>query len=296
MGMKTVIFFMWFLGICIFSVQGQDLVITTEGDTLNCKVTEKTETVLHFNIMRNGERYLTKIPLSHVVTYKKGYYVEKKKKNVAPKEKSEKREVTDNLRTRLALDLGIGHFTQGANFGALSSEEFFDITGNGINLQLRAQRYWGKHFGAGVTYSLFRYSDSADDLYDFQLGKVDMDQKIFLHVITPTFNVNLPLRNRKHSFVLELGLGYVGYKEKLTLNKVNIDGNGGAFNTSFAVSYEYEFSRNLAVGVQLSESYATLDKMKYQSGGEHMTLKLNDSEGDILLVSFSVGLRFRGKK
>ena len=59
----------------VFSMQAQDLIVTQEGDSLNCRITQiDLSGLLRFLFKHKGEIRSTLLPLKQVRSYQYAYY------------------------------------------------------------------------------------------------------------------------------------------------------------------------------------------------------------------------------
>lgn len=204
-------------------------------------------------------------------------------------------------RTRIALDGGwaynIGTIYE-VNPPALSS--YLDKLQSGYNFRVSAQRFWGGALGVGVTYALFHASHTAPNasLVDPERGYVKdyLKDNIYMHFAGATCNCWLSSgRNKKNAFIVEVGLGYMGYRNKGMLMTRKIDVINNTYGWIFATGYDFGISKRLALGVQFSLIGAPVEKIKYSSDVVE-TKDLKDDKGSLGYLNLSLGLRFRGYK
>src|SRR5690606_33726394 len=81
------------------SLQAQDLIITNEGDSINCKITKVTSRNVYFTFIHNSEVRETLLPLDKVKLQHPNYY----KHSVLPPEKLK---IKDYPSLRLAVSGG----------------------------------------------------------------------------------------------------------------------------------------------------------------------------------------------
>ena len=79
---KAIILFIFTL--YFLSSFAQDLIVTTEGDSLNCKITKEAPDYIYFTYNHEGEIRKTLLTFSSVRSYQKDYF----EKSEIPQEKS----------------------------------------------------------------------------------------------------------------------------------------------------------------------------------------------------------------
>jgi hypothetical protein len=62
------------LTISSISVYSQDLIVTSEGDSLNCKITKIKEDIIYFTFKHQDEIRSTLVPANQVRSYQYNYY------------------------------------------------------------------------------------------------------------------------------------------------------------------------------------------------------------------------------
>jgi len=68
------LFVVLFVAIFIGSGRGQDLIVTTEGDSINCKITKAEPDYIYFTFKHKGEMRNTLLSVAQVKTYTYNYY------------------------------------------------------------------------------------------------------------------------------------------------------------------------------------------------------------------------------
>jgi len=165
----------------------------------------------------------------------------------------------------------------------------------------------GYHFGGDITYYfteslgfggkcvVFKSSNSMnisiEDTYgDRVYGK--MSDNITNLFIGPMFSTTFLDWNQNNAFILNLSLGYMGYKNNgVLIDKLIIKGNTMGF--SWDIGYDISLSEKFSLGLQLSLTSGVLSKLKFSDGIRTETIKLEKGEHENLSrIDFSIGLRF----
>jgi hypothetical protein len=55
-------------------VRAQDLIVTTKGDSINCKITQEAAEFIHFAYMKEGKPFKTLLHVRKIETFQKGFY------------------------------------------------------------------------------------------------------------------------------------------------------------------------------------------------------------------------------
>lgn len=291
--MKKFIFILCFLSSLNMVSNAQDLIITTEGDTLNCKITKQKGNYVYFIFKHENETRNTLLSIEQINKLKKNYFSkpEVSASIYAANMKS------DNSYC-FFIDAG-GGFRSADIYetGSEDVDDFLKKLKNGFHLSLGAIRYWGEYFGAGVEYSLFKASHSMNDIHASGgvIGKTKNNTSI--HYVGPSFNMRFASHRNLNAFVISMGIGYLGYKDKLDMDGQSITFTGGNIGYTTSIGYDIALSEKAALGFKLSIVSGSLSKMKFSLGPQQETLELEGDERENLSrINISVGLRFMGKQ
>ncbi|MNR02866.1 hypothetical protein D3C85_1187360 [compost metagenome] len=161
----------------------------------------------------------------------------------------------------------------------------------------------GSHFGADITYfvkptwglgaKFSQFSTSNSGVANVQGIPMSMSDDIAHTFIGPSFSTKYTTANTKHTFVFALALGYLGYNNDATLGGQPVKITGGTFGSALDAAYDFNITKNIAIGAQLSMTGGTLGKLTYNSGGMTTTETFDKDEKESLSrLDFSLGARF----
>ncbi len=283
-----ILFFILFTANTIFS---QDLVITSKGDSINCKITKVNSDNIYFTFKYEDEIRSRLMPLLKVEKHIFNYY--------AISEVPENKHIGhDNYNHfRLAINGGFGY-----RIGVIPddiSPEFKDYikelkTGYVYSGDL--SYFITKYIGFGLKYNFFNASNSMDDIYiedmfgNRRYGKMSDD--ISITFIGPTFTTRFIKANKNDAIILNVGVGYLGYNNDLVIiDKYNI--SGSSMGLTFDFGYDIALSSDLALGIQLSIISGSLFQYTLDDGNTKEIIILEEGEFESLnRIDLSVGLRF----
>jgi len=273
------------------SIFSQDLIVTNDGDSINCKITKvKTENI-YFTFKHKDEIRSTLLPVSNIKTHQFDYY----QTSEVPKEKVSAYQDYQHFR----FSINAGYSYQIAKVAESVPSDFKDYVNelkSGYHFGGDLIYYFTEPLGFGIKYYIFKSSNSADNIYRQDIngsttyGKMSDD--ITISFIGPTFSTRLLSLDKSNALILNLSLGYMGYSN----DKVVIDSykmTGSTMGLSFDIGYDIGLSENLSLGFQISLLNGTLFEYEWNDGSTTKTIDLKKEEYESLRrIDFSVGLRF----
>lgn len=270
----------------------QDLIVTNEGDSINCKITKVKTDNIYFTFKHKEEFRSTLLPMSNVRTHQFEYY----QTSEVPAEKIVGYE--NYQRFRIAINGGYSYMP--AKISENTPSDFKDYAKelkSGYHFGFDASYYFTEPLGFGVKYFVFKSKNSLDNIYaedidgNRRYGKMSDD--ITISFIGPTFSTRLLNSDKTNAFILGLSIGYIGY----TNNYVLIDDfemTGSTAGFVFEIGYDIGLSENVSLGFQISSIAGNLFEYKISDGVNTETVKLDSDEDELISTShidFSVGLR-----
>ncbi len=269
----------------------QDLIVTSDGDSINCKITRIKADNIYFTFSYNGEIRSTLLPKSSVNFYQADYY----EISEVPADK-----VIGNPEYRhLTLSLMGGYAYRTARLSDDIQPEFRDYIKNlksGYHLNGNLTYYVSELLGIGLIYDFSNASNSMDDIYledefgNRRYGMMSDDIKVTF--IGPTLSSRLMNRKKTSALLINLSLGYMGYVDEIVL----IDRyrkTGGTIGMGLDFGYDIILSEKISLGFQLSLLSGTLYSYYLDDGITKEKYELEPGEYDGLSrMDLSVGLRF----
>jgi len=282
-----------FLVLVFFSqvVLSQDLIVTTSGDSINCKITKVKNENIYFTFKHKDEIRNTLLPLERVSYHSANFF----QTSEVPKDKITGH--VDYQRFRFSINAGLGYET--AKIGDAVPSDFKDYVRqlkSGFVFGADLSYYFSEVIGVGVKYAQFNSSNSLDNIYIEdsqgvrQYGR--MSDKLSVSFIGPTFSTRFLNGRKDRAFFLSLGLGYMGYNDdKVMVNKYKM--TGGTFGVSYDIGYEFNLSKKTNLGIQLSLISGNLFKYKWDDGTSVQTIELEKDEYESLSrIDLTIGLVF----
>ena len=274
------------------SIYSQDLIVTNDGDSINCKITKVKTDNIYFTFKHKNEVRSTLLPVSSVKEHLFDFY----QLSEVPKDKVIGYENYPHL--RIAVSGGYSYMTaKVAETVPSDFKNYVKELKSGYHLGGDITYYFSEIFGAGGKYFVFKSSNSMDNIYAENLvtGEItygNMSDDLTTSFIGPMFSSRFLNHNKKNAFLMNASLGYLGYSnDKIFIDKYKI--TGGTMGMSLDLGYDIEFSEKLSLGFQLSFVSGTLFEYNVNDGVKTEKIKLNTGEYESLSrIDFSIGLRF----
>jgi hypothetical protein len=282
------------LGILIFvsnSIFSQDLIVTNDGDSINCKITKVKTDNIFFTFKHKDEIRSTLLPVSNIKTHQFDYF----QTSEVPKDKIVG--YANYQHFRIAINGGYSYQTAKVAESVPSDfKDYIRELKSGYHFGGDLTYYFTEPLGFGFKYYLFKSSNSLDNIYledaDGNRTYGKMSDDLTISFIGPTFSTRLLSHDKKNAFLMNLSLGYMGYSnDKVIIDKYKM--TGSTMGLSFDIGYDIGLSENLSLGFQISFLTGTLFEYEWNDGTKTETIKLEKGEYESLnRIDFSVGLRF----
>ncbi|OFX69203.1 MAG: hypothetical protein A2X12_11530 [Bacteroidetes bacterium GWE2_29_8] len=274
----------------------QDLIVTKENDSINCKITKVKNNIVFFIRKHNTNFNNNLLSINQISSTKYNYY---KDDAISTEKISLYNEFYPHW--RLSGNKGYNYL-----IGIISNDVSYEFKQyvkelkKGTNYSIDLSYYMKNKFGVGFQYKLFHTFNEMDNIYIItstgatKYGKMSDD--ITTVFIGPFFTTRLLSMNKLNAFVANIGIGFINYYDK----KVVVDNYTITANTiglSFGVGYDVGLSKNIAVGMQLAFTLGGLSEYQLKDGSSTQTVKLpSDSYESLNRIDLSLGLRLNSSK
>jgi len=289
--MKNILVSVLFLALLVPSFS-QDLIITGDNDSINCKITRIKADNIYFTFRYNDEIRSTLLPKSSVSYYQLDYF----EVSEVPADKIIRN--PEYRHFRLSFMGGYSYRTvKLADDIQPDFRDYIKKLKSGYHLNGNLTYYVSEHFGIGLMYSFSNASNSLDNIYlEDEFGNRRygvMSDDITITFVGPSFSSRVMNRNKTSALLTNLSLGYMGYVDDLVvIDKYRK--TGGTIGMALDFGYEIGLSEKLSLGFQLTLLSGTLYSYYWDDGITKEKYDLEPDEYDGLSrVDLSVGLRFR---
>ncbi len=272
------------------SIFSQDLLITNEGDSLNCKITKIKKDNIYFTFKHKDEIRSTLLPSNQVKYYQYNFY----QKAIVPSNKIVGNEIYPHL--RIAINGGWSYrIARLADNIPSDFKPYMEDLKSGYHYGGDISYFFSEQLGFGFKY--YNYlSKNEIEIYvnqangTTQYGK--MSDNISINFIGPSFSSRFLNQNKQNSFLLTLAIGYMGYKDDATLI-TDFSLKGGTLGLCWDIGYDIGLSKELSIGFQLSFLLGVLREYEFSDNVKTETIKLKESSYENLSrIDLSIGLRF----
>jgi hypothetical protein len=279
--------------VIVGSLQAQDLIVTNNGDSINCKITKTTKDYIYFTFKHNTEIRNTLLSVNQVAAQQKSYFSES--------------EVPANYRYkeifphfRVAVDGGWQYRTVKLADGiSVDLQDHYRKMKSGFHYDLQAAYFFTESMGVEAMFSqqFFGNNLGYGELTDAEgnlIGSGDFNEKISFNYVGVNYLIRLFDSRKKNSWLFSIGLGYMGYNDRLFFDGVErLKMTAGTLGTNISVGYDIGLSEKFSIGFKLSLLGGSFRNYKQTRDGitANKTMPDKTSEG-LETIKLSVGLRF----
>ena len=275
------------------AIYSQDLIVTNDGDSINCKITKVKQDNVYFTFIHKDEIRNTLLPTSDISFYQTNFYQTSEiPKNMVVGYK-------DYPKLRIAVNGGYSYLTAKISKNVPNDlKDYIKKLKSGYHFGCDITYYYSEICGVGGKCSVFKSSNSIDDIYvqdiDGSIRYGKMSDNLTSLFVGPTFSTRFLSNNKKNAFLLDVSMGYMRYSNNMVLiEKYKIIGH--TVGLAIDAGYDISLTKNLSLGLQVSWIIGSLGA--YTLSGYGMpypqTIKLQAGEHESLSrLDFSVGLRY----
>lgn len=285
-------FFLLCIVLSFGKVHAQDLLITGEGDTLNCKISKIEKGNIYFTFRYKGEIRNTLLPSYQVKKYQYNYFP----KAEVPAEKVIVKQPYQHF--RLAVNAGWS-YRMATLSGNIPSQfmQYVEKLKSGYHFGIDAGYFVSEPIALGAKFNLFHTSNQMDNISVTQQNGTQlngmMKDDITITFLGPSLYTRLMSNNKKGAFVSGLSIGYLSYTDNATvIYDFSIKGNTIGFVAD--IGYDFSLSPSLILGLLFSYSSGSISSVEISDGVSSTTIQLpNGQKESLSRIDLSVGLRFQ---
>lgn len=280
----------WFVN-SFTTLFAQDLILTNQGDSINCKITKVKTDNIYFTFKHKDEFRSTLLPLADIVTHQFNFYQtgEVKEEYIVGYENYQ--------HFRLAFNGGYSYHTAKlAETVPSDFKNYYNELKSGYHFGGDITYYFTEPLGLGFKYYVFKTTNTMDNIYredlDGNRTYGHMRDDLTISFIGPTFSTRLLNQAKSNAVLMNMSLGYMGYSNDLVLIE-QYKMTGRTLGLALDIGYDIGLSKNVSLGFQISFLTGTLFKYDWNDGVTTQTVDLKEGEYNSLnRIDFSVGLRF----
>ncbi|MDD6210347.1 MAG: hypothetical protein PUB21_07070 [Bacteroidales bacterium] len=278
----------WFIIIILFisgSIYAQDLIITTDNDSINCHISKIENGFISFSYINDGETENTGISENDVKSYQFAYF---KEPGIV------KDQILKPSHWRIVFRGGYSWMTGSIGDGPSIYKDYVRGFKHGYHVGTEIDYFFGEYFGLGGKFTFYNNKNELNLSSVGEKGKMSDNAKCLY--IAPTFVTRLTDGKGKNTFLCNLSIGYFSYHNDgiIENEKVIIDGKCAGFEVG--IGYERGVTKDFAIGGGLSLLAASTGKLDYSGMGKKWTSNLDERENfsrlDIsLFLVFNAGMK-----
>ena len=270
------------------SLYAQDLIVTNNGDSLNCKITKVINEEVYFTYKYKDEIRSSWLRLSEVKHCQFMFF--------EVPEVPVNKIIANNLypRFRVAFNSGWGYMTgrlDSYNLIDSKTKNYFKKLKHGFNYDLDFSYSFSEDFGMGIIYSVFFTKNKSENIKIFVDNDYKNVEKLKNNIRTDFIGIFINSKklsaNKKHIFSGGLGIGYLGYVNKGVYDFQDSIIKGNTVAVCGNIMYDIAVYKSLFVGFQLSYLFGMLPQGRINNSPQILNLNENLSR-----MNLSIGLRF----
>jgi competence protein ComGC len=291
--MRKLLIISIYILLLISNLQAQDLIVTSSGDSINCTITKITKEYTHFTFKHDSEIKTTLLPANQVIAQQKNYFTESE----IPLNHVFK---TKFPRLRIAIDGGwqyrIAKMASGMD--PLWSEHYTKMR-SGFHYDFQIACFFAENHGIEAMFTQHFFDNKLGQVYlTDELGNVMasgvLKEKITFNYVGLNYISRFYNSKKKNCFLMTIGMGYLGYIDKLFLNDQEfgkITASTVGFN--LGIGYDIGISKYFSLGFKVSLMGGAFSNYKETIGGTTTDVSMPEKTSEGLgTINLSVGLRF----
>jgi hypothetical protein len=282
--------------VCIFLVvielHSQDLIVTNDGDSINCTITKISKECIYFTFKHKYEVKNTLLPLDEVMVHKKKYFV-------TPEIPIRYVFKTKFPRFRVSIDGGwqcrLAKKTKGMD---AHWKEHYSKMRFGVHYDIQAGYFFSEFFGIEAMFSqqffgnklgLFALTDAAENIIVLGI----LNEKITFNYAGANYIIRFFNSDYDDCFSFIFGLGYLGYVDKMIINDTEYGKiTAATFGINVGLGYDIGKPKNFSIGFKISYMDGLFIKYKQTLAGVTTKEIIPDGAYEGLgTIKLSVGLR-----
>lgn len=190
---------------------------------------------------------------------------------------------------RIALNGGFSRLlAKTAESVGAENKDYVSALKSGINYGVDGAYFVSNIIGVGLKFNQFRSSHTGS-LTEGSISISNVQTDLVYTFIGPTFGTKFGSANNKHLFVFTSAIGYMG----LWSHNGFVKTTGATVGSALDLGYDYNITKQFAIGTQISFVGGTLGKVTYTTNGGSSTKQLDKNNRESMArMDISFGARF----
>ncbi len=286
-----IIFISIFVTLYSTSILAQDLIVTIQNDSINCRITKYKDSYIYFTY-KNGDDYRsTLLSQDQVEKRELGFF----KVDLIPKEKIIGYE--EYQKFRFGLDFGISYrLAQPSEELPSEFHEYAKDLKRGFYLGGEFSYFFHRKIGFGVKSDWTKSSNSMNNIYiEDEDGNREygvMRDKISIVYVGPHLLFRHTYDRNDNVFLFGVGMGYMSYKnDAVVIESFITTGNTTGLTIDFM--YDIALNKNSAISFRASMLSGSLFEIEIDDGANIEKIDLEQEQIiGLSRVDFTIGFRF----
>ena len=322
---KLCIIIISFLCLSANELIAQDLIVTTSGDTLNCKITGIRKNLFYVEIETNNRKRNTILQESSISYFEYNYYMkdeqntetERNRLRYVSPEFPETDAAGNNINAnnsdlddlmkerfyqnfRFSFSAGLSRrIARTSDVVPLDLRNFVNSMKTGYTLNGDVAAYFDNNHGVGFVYNYLNRVNGINVLWSDD-GNVYipsyMENQISISYVGPFYSNKM--MTKKHNIVFyDFGVGLSFFEDNLdvsnTIYSRNFYAEGNCISIYYNLGFDVLVSNNFTVGASASAITGVISKIKYIDNGVTYMIELpRDQRENITRLNFLMGFTF----
>lgn len=267
----------------------QDLIVTNTDDSINCKITKVRKDFIFYSYQYENKIRNTLLPEKQVKSYQYNYFPET---NI-PIEKIKEPEIYSSI--RLAFDGGLSYRLAKISDDVPSVlHQYMKELKLGYHFGGDFTYYFSEQLGLGLKANFYRSGNEINNvsivLSNGNITNVRSDD-ILIGFIGPSVNSRLLNLLKQSSFIFNLSIGYMTYKDYIFMIS-NYTVKGKTVGMNWDIGYDISIKKDFTIGFKISFILGILKQVEILNGNIRQTVKLDANNYENLSrIDLSIGIR-----
>lgn len=282
---------------------GQDLIITTAGDSIKCLISAVREKKLHFTVQEDDRKRNRTIERALVASYRRAGFAPVDQRLVNREVQAAKeRQANDSSLKRMpdqrwTLNTGVGWCMRTGIIAKEATESLrshYAQLRSGIQFNGTVDRLIYRKVGIGLSGSYGRWSNGSFDVEvagsNGAMEQVDLHEDVSIGTVGPTI-LWRPLKPEGTLiFLMILSGGYTWWKDVVSIDGASVELSGSSLYASLRIGWDVRLSKHFTLGAGLGFTTGVIERVLYDAGQGQQAANLPPKSGEDLR-RLDLGLR-----
>jgi len=259
--------------------KSQDLIVTTTGDSIHCRITKVDNKYTYFTFKYKDEYRRTLIPSTEIRETRKNFFSDP----IIPAGMLQEKGSKGVMRGRMYG--GWGYRTAKIS-SDLSSDarEYLEELKRGYTFGGEMYYYFSETVGYGGMFSIFRTSN--------EISSISLADDISISYFGPAVQSRMRSGNGNIYLLSTVGLGYLKYYDKAKAGS-NITFDAGTLGLMFGFGMDFKINDNFGGTIGVSYLQGQITEVTVSANGKRETIKLDKKNYESLnRLDLNIGIYF----